>query len=65
MLAIQVMLSVYAVILVFALVYGLIWPKFQQWLIRHGARDPQWLYINDEPPGFKALYRNPERNKEL
>ena len=65
MLAIQVMLSIYAIILVFAVMCGLIWPRFQGWLIRKGARDQQWLYINDEPPGFKALYRNPERTNDL
>ena len=29
-------------------------PMFRAWSIRHGARDLQWLTINDEPPGFKA-----------
>jgi hypothetical protein len=57
MLAIQVMLSIYAMAMVVAVLYGVIWPRFQDWLIRHGARDPQWLYLNYEPPGFKVLYR--------
>ncbi|MBL8309162.1 MAG: hypothetical protein JNL19_01950 [Burkholderiales bacterium] len=55
MVAIQVMLGVYAGVIAVAALYALIWPRLQRWLIRHGARDPQWLYINDEPPGFKQL----------
>ena len=40
----------------------LIWlaPMFRAWSIRRGARDPQWLSINDDPPGFKA-----QRQREL
>jgi len=65
MLAIQVMLSIYAIVIVVAVLLGVIWPRFQGWLIRHGARDPQWLYLNDEPPGFKALYRQRAKKNEV
>jgi len=55
MLAIQVMLGVYAVVISAAVVYALVWPRLQRWLIRHGARDPDWLNLGDEPPGFKQF----------
>lgn len=65
MIATQVMLSIYAIMIVVAVLFGIIWPHLQGWLIRHGARDPQWLYINDEPPGFKSLYRQMTKKNEL
>jgi hypothetical protein len=57
MLALQVMLSIYGVVIVGALLNWLIMPRLNHWLMRHGARDPQWLNLNDEPPGFKEIYR--------
>ncbi len=55
MLAIQVMLALYAVVILAAVSYALVWPHLQRWLIRHGARDAQWLNLGDEPPGFKQF----------
>ena len=39
-------------------------PIFRAWSIRHGARDPQWLFINDEPPGFKAQRQRESEEKK-
>jgi len=58
------MLGIYALVVVVAVLFGLVWPRFQTRLIRLGARDPQWLYINDEPPGFKAMYRSNVKRDE-
>jgi hypothetical protein len=50
--------------MVVALVNWLIMPRLNHWLMRHGARDPQWLNLNDEPPGFKDIYRRDEAEKK-
>lgn len=55
MLALKVMLVVYAVIALVAVAYALLWPRLQRWLIARGARDAQWLNLADDPPGFKQL----------
>ena len=55
MVAIQIMLGIYAAVIAVAVCGALIAPRMQRWLIRRGARDPQWLYIGDEPPGFKQF----------
>jgi len=55
MLALQVMLSIYAIVLVIAVINALVAPALQRWLIRHGARDPQWFLLGDEPPAFKQF----------
>ena len=65
MLAIQVMLCVYAAVIAIALVSWFIMPRLNDWLMRHGARDPQWLLYNDEPPGFKEIYRKGDEGKKL
>lgn len=63
MLAVQIMLGIYGFVMVVALVNWLIMPRLNNWLMRHGARDPQWLNLNDEPPGFKDIYRRDEAEK--
>lgn len=63
MLALQVMLGIYGLVIVGALLNWLIMPRLNHWLMRHGARDPQWLNLNDEPPGFKEIYRRDDNGK--
>ena len=55
----ELVLTMVAALVVLGLTIWLA-PMFRAWSIRHGARDPQWLSINDEPPGFKA-----QRQREL
>ena len=55
----ELVLTIVAALVVLGLQIWLV-PIFRGWSIRHGARDPQWLTINDEPPGFKA-----QRQREL
>ena len=49
----ELVLTMVAALVVLGLTIWLA-PMFRTWSIRHGARDPQWLSINDEPPGFKT-----------
>jgi hypothetical protein len=62
MIALQIMLSVYGIVIVIAVAYALVWPRLQTWLIRRGASDAEWLSLGDEPPGFKA-YRDALKKK--
>jgi len=55
MLALQIMLCVYGVIIVVAVLQALCAQPWERWLIRKGARDAQWLYLGDEPHGFKQF----------
>ncbi len=55
MVALQIMLAVYGLIIVVAVVFALAAQPWQRWLIRKGARDGQWFYLGDEPPGFKQF----------
>lgn len=55
MLALQIMLGVYGVIIVVAVIQALCAQPWERWLIRKGARDAQWLSLGDEPPGFKPF----------
>ncbi|MEQ1596858.1 MAG: hypothetical protein ABL985_17325 [Casimicrobium sp.] len=64
MLALQIMLGIYGVVIVVALLNWLVMPRLNHWLMRHGARDPQWLNLNDEPPGFKEIYRRDDAGKK-
>ena len=64
MLALQVMLSIYAIVLVVAVAYGLVSPRLQAWLIRRGARNAQWLSLGDEPPGFKSYRKSLEKKSQ-
>ncbi len=55
MVAIQIMLCVFGVIIAVAVISALFVQRWERWLIARGARDAQWLALGDDPPGFKQL----------
>ena len=64
MLAIEIMLGIYGLIVVVALISGVVAPRLNHWYLRRGDRDMQWLKFGDEPPGFKDIYRRDEAEKK-
>ena len=49
--------AVMAALVLAALVYAAIAGNIRQWLFRHGAIDPEWLWMPDDPEGFKRQWR--------
>lgn len=45
-----------AVLLAVLLVYFTIVGNIRQWLFRHGAIDPEWLWMPGDPAGFKRYW---------
>ncbi len=56
MLAIEIMLGIYGLIVVVALISGVVAPRLNHWYLLRGDRDMQWLKFGDEPPGYKEIY---------